>query len=208
VALTPCGLYALRNHGRKAVIESLRTHMAGTVEPLGVPRHWHLMRDLPWNTQGKLPQDRFAAAAARPRGPDARRHTDITAQDGVRTLRLGMEVPLDLIHFNGHFPETPIVPGVVQIEWAMDLARKHLSASLGFHGMEALKFQRLIRPGDPLDLTLTWHPERAKLYFEYRSADQPCSSGRILAAPPPPFTRAPVTPRHRQYNAGWSTVTS
>jgi acyl-coenzyme A synthetase/AMP-(fatty) acid ligase len=184
VALAPSGLHALRNHGRKAVIESLRAHMAGAVEPLGVPRHWRLMRDLPWNGQGKLPQDDFVAAAARPRFPDAHVQADTTAPDGVREFRLSMEVPLDLIHFNGHFPAMPVVPGVVQIEWAMDLARRHLFTELRFHGMEALKFQRLARPGDPLELILTWHPARAKLYFEYRSAGLPCSSGRILAAPP------------------------
>jgi 3-hydroxymyristoyl/3-hydroxydecanoyl-(acyl carrier protein) dehydratase len=158
--------------------------MAGVVEPLGVPRHWRLMRELPWNAQGKLPQDSFAAAAARPRYPDASLQGSTTAPDGVRELRLRMEVPLDLAHFNGHFPATPVVPGVVQIEWAMNLARRHLSADLGFHGMEALKFQRLARPGDALDLTLTWNPSRGKLYFDFRSADQPCSSGRILTASP------------------------
>lgn len=183
VALAPSGIHVLRNHGRKAVIDILRAHMAGAVEPLGVPRHWRLMRELPWNAQGKLPQDTFAAAALRPRAPVARLQSATEAADGVRELRLGMEVPLDLAHFSGHFAETPVVPGVAQIEWAMDLARRHLGQELGFHGMEALKFQRLTRPGDPLDLTLTWHPGRAKLYFEYRSAGQPCSSGRILTAP-------------------------
>lgn len=182
VALTPGGIHALRNRGRKAVIEALRAHMAAAVEPLGVPRHWRLMRELPWNAQGKLPQDSFAAAAARPRAPVASMQSATAAADGVRELRLSMEVPLDLVHFSGHFADTPVVPGVAQIEWAMDLARRHLDADLGFHGMEALKFQRLARPGDPLDLTLTWHPRRAKLYFEFKSAGQPCSSGRILTA--------------------------
>ncbi|OZI60079.1 AMP-binding protein [Bordetella genomosp. 11] len=182
VALAPSGIHALRNQGRKAVIDALRAHMAATVEPLGVPRHWRLMRELPWNAQGKLPQDSFAAAATRPRAPVAQLRSATESADGVRELRLGMEVPLDLAHFNGHFAGMPVVPGVAQIEWAMDLARRHLDAALGFHGMEALKFQRLTRPGDTLDLTLTWHPARAKLYFEYRSDGQPCSSGRILAA--------------------------
>jgi acyl-coenzyme A synthetase/AMP-(fatty) acid ligase len=184
VALAGPGIHALRNGGRKAVIDSLRAHMAGSVEPLGVPRHWRLMRELPWNAQGKLPQDIFTAAARRPRSPDARVELCATSPDGVRESRLHMEVPLDLVHFNGHFPGMPVVPGVAQIEWVMDLARRHLSADLDFLGMEALKFQRLARPGDPLALTLAWHPARGKLYFEFRSADQPCSSGRILTGAP------------------------
>ncbi|ARP81171.1 hypothetical protein CAL12_10180 [Bordetella genomosp. 8] len=185
VALAPSGIHMLRNQGRKALVETLRAHMAATVPALGVPRHWRLMRELPWNDQGKLPQDVFAAAAIRPRAPDARllsTSDNPNDPDGVRELRLSMEVPLDLVHFNGHFADMPVVPGVAQIEWAMDLARRHVRPDLGFHGMEVLKFQRLARPGDPLELTLAWHPSRSKLYFEFRSSGQPCSSGRILAA--------------------------
>jgi acyl-coenzyme A synthetase/AMP-(fatty) acid ligase len=218
VALAPAGIHALRNHGRKAVIETLRAHMAAAVEPLGVPRHWRMMRELPWNAQGKLPRDVFLAAAQRPRWPRVRpdstllhveqgatpgggadtaaggaAHIEAAGASGIeigtiageapRELRLRLDVPLDLVQFSGHFTATPVVPGVVQIEWAMGLARRHLVPSLGFHGMEALKFQRLLRPGDAVELVLTWHPGRGKLYFEYRLADQPCSSGRILARP-------------------------
>ncbi|CAM3562699.1 AMP-binding protein [Bordetella sputigena] len=188
VSLAPSGIHMLRNHGRKALVEALRAHMAAAVPPLGVPRHWRLLRELPWNAQGKLPQDVFAAAAIRPRSPDAHLLSAAETAEGGRELRLSMEVPLDLAHFNGHFADMPVVPGVAQIEWAMDLARRHGATPMGpdlrFHGMEVLKFQRLARPGDPLELTLTWQPARAKLYFEYRSSGQPCSSGRILTGAP------------------------
>jgi acyl-coenzyme A synthetase/AMP-(fatty) acid ligase len=243
VALAPCGIHALRNQGRKTVIEALRAHMTAAVEPLGVPRHWRMMRELPWNAQGKLPRDVFLSAAQRPRWPHVRLHgavapvpshgtqdsldrgmagigprdaahvhgnadapgagpadirTDTVAADMPRELTLHLEVPLDLVQFSGHFPGTPVVPGVVQIEWAMGLARRHLWPSLGFHGMEALKFQQLLRPGDAVALSLSWHPARGKLYFEYRLAGQPCSSGRILArspdAPPPRQDAAPAPP--------------
>ncbi|ANN78477.1 AMP-binding protein [Bordetella flabilis] len=241
VALAPAGIHLLRNHGRRTVIEALRAHMAAAVEPLGVPRHWRMMRELPWNAQGKLPRDVFLSAAQRPRWPHvrpdgavdqvlspgtpdlqdrdmagiggrdaARAHghaeaaaaglsdirTDTVSGEAPRELRLHLEVPLDLVQFSGHFPDTPVVPGVVQIEWAMGLARRLLSPSLGFHGMEALKFQRLLRPGDAVELVLTWHAGRGKLYFEYRLAGQPCSSGRILARPhdatPPRQDSAPT----------------
>ncbi|ARP87060.1 AMP-binding protein [Bordetella genomosp. 9] len=196
VALTQSGIHALRNGGRKALIESLRTHMAAAVEPLGVPRHWRLMRELPWNTQGKLPHDDFLAAARRPRAPVVREAHTSASPDGAFVAQLRLEVPLDLTHFNGHFPDTPVVPGVVQVDWAMALARRHIEAppAIGFHGMEALKFQQLLRPGDVVDLTLTRHHGRAKLYFEYRLGGRPCSSGRILTAPQEDAPRGPGVP--------------
>ena len=48
--------------------------------------------------------------------------------------------------------------------------------------MEVLKFQQLVRPGDEIELTLRFDPERSKLHFAYRHGDAACSSGRIVLA--------------------------
>jgi len=95
-------------------------------------------------------------------------------------LQLKLIVPLDLAHFTGHFQTTPILPGVVQVDWAIELAQRCLDLPPRFAGMEVLKFQRLVRPGDPITLTLRFDSERSKLHFAYRNGDLPCSSGRIL----------------------------
>jgi 3-hydroxymyristoyl/3-hydroxydecanoyl-(acyl carrier protein) dehydratase len=49
-----------------------------------------------------------------------------------------------------------------------------------FAGMEVLKFQQLVRPGDRIELHLRFDAERGKLYFAYRNGVAACSSGRIL----------------------------
>jgi 3-hydroxymyristoyl/3-hydroxydecanoyl-(acyl carrier protein) dehydratase len=49
-----------------------------------------------------------------------------------------------------------------------------------FAGMEVLKFQQLVRPGDEVQLHLRFDPVRSKLYFAYRNETATCSSGRIL----------------------------
>ena len=63
-----------------------------------------------------------------------------------------------------------------------ELAYQELIAELPprFCGMEVLKFQQLVRPGDRIQLSLRFDAERGKLYFAYRNGDAPCSSGRIL----------------------------
>jgi 3-hydroxyacyl-[acyl-carrier-protein] dehydratase len=60
--------------------------------------------------------------------------------------------------FQGHFPDQPIMPGVLIIE-ALAQTAGLLMHELGFHGMTALflsirdaKFRRPVRPGDTLYL--------------------------------------------------------
>ncbi len=179
VALSARGLHALRNEGRKTVVEALRAHLASRFESLAVPRSWRLFRHLPGNAQGKLPQPVFEAAAGpRPLAPVAV-PADLPGQpDNER--RYTLDIPCDLAYFSGHFPTAPVVPGVAQISWAMSLAQRDLLPGVGFAGMEALKFQRLLRPGDVAVLALRWDAIKQKLYFAFTVEGAPCSSGRIL----------------------------
>ncbi|VXC60785.1 AMP-binding protein [Pseudomonas sp. 9AZ] len=178
VALSPAGLHALRNEGRKTVTETLRRHLAGHCEAIALPRRWRLLAQLPYNSQGKLAQATVEAMLAEPR-PTQVEPLSAVEQDGEWQLEL--VVPLDLAHFSGHFPKTPVLPGVVQVDWAQQLARQLIKdLPPRFSGMEVLKFQQLVRPGDRLQLSLRFDAARGKLYFAFRNGEAACSSGRIL----------------------------
>ena len=177
VALSPAGLHTLRNQGRRALVEGLRKHLSGHCEALALPRRWRLLRQLPFNAQGKLPQADLQALllASRSMAPEL-----LERRQQGEELHLRLAVPLDLACFPGHFPHTPVLPGVVQVDWAIALAASQLGLAQRFAGMEVLKFQQLVRPGDELLLTLRHDPARGKLYFAYTCAGLPCSSGRIV----------------------------
>ncbi|WP_312254301.1 acyl-CoA synthetase family protein [Stutzerimonas nitrititolerans] len=182
VALSDAGLHALRNQGRRALTQALRKHLAQYCEALALPRRWRLVRQMPCNAQGKLPQAQLEALLRTPRCLTPERLGE-RQEDDQWHLELG--VPVDLAHFSGHFPQTPVLPGVVQIDWAISLARQLIeSLPPRFQGMEVLKFQQLARPGDRLQLTLRFDAQRSKLHFSYRNGDAPCSSGRILLGAP------------------------
>ncbi|XQE66693.1 AMP-binding protein [Pseudomonas sp. P3C3] len=178
LALSPAGLHVLRNQGRKTVTETLRKHLAGHCEAIALPRRWRLLLELPYSNQGKLAQSTVDELVAAPRPTQV---TPRKVEQVEGEWQLELDVPPDLAHFTGHFPQTPVLPGVVQIDWAQRLARE-LIAELPprFCGMEVLKFQQLVRPGDRIQLTLRFDAERGKLYFAYRNGEAPCSSGRIL----------------------------
>lgn len=178
VVLSDSGLLALRTHGRRALTEGLRQHLRPHCETIALPRRWRLLTQMPLNAQGKLPQAQVQALliAERPRLPE------IIDQQAVDTeLHLTLTVPPDLACFSGHFPKAPVLPGVVQVDWAMKLGQRLLDLPPDFAGMEVLKFQQLVRPGDQLKLTLRFDAPRSKLHFAFHNSDAaPCSSGRIV----------------------------
>ncbi|MGY2167920.1 AMP-binding protein [Pseudomonas gingeri] len=177
LVLSEQGLHALRNQGRRTLTETLRRHLLKHCEALALPRRWRLLRQLPLNAQGKLPQAKVQALlqAPRPKGPEVLAQNET---DGEWLLHLA--VPPDLAYFSGHFPATPVLPGVVQVDWALELGRERLELPAKFAGMEVLKFQQLVRPGDRIELSLRFDPERSKLHFAFRNASAACSSGRIV----------------------------
>lgn len=177
VALSDVGLHELRNGGRRALTQRLREHLADHCEALALPRRWRLLRRLPGNAQGKLPQSLVDELlhAPRSRDPEVLAHHEA---DGEQ--RFELEIPLDLAYFPGHFPKAPVLPGVVQVQWAQQLGRQVFDLPPRFGGMEVLKFQQLLRPGDLCQLSLRWDAERGKLYFAFTRGEATCSSGRIL----------------------------
>ncbi|WP_460140427.1 AMP-binding protein [Pseudomonas sp. S2_E01] len=177
LVLSESGLHALRNHGRRTLTQTLREHLSQHCEAIALPRRWRLLRQLPLNTQGKLPQADVDALlmAPRPKSPEILEQIET---DGEWSLQLA--VPPDLAYFSGHFPQAPVLPGVVQVEWALQLGQQLMNLPEKFAGMEVLKFQQLVRPGDEIQLHLRFDPVRGKVYFAYRNETATCSSGRIL----------------------------
>jgi 3-hydroxymyristoyl/3-hydroxydecanoyl-(acyl carrier protein) dehydratase len=98
--------------------------------------------------------------------------------DATRSeLELGIEA--DNPWFEGHFPGQPILPGVVQIGWAVHFA--HTLHSLGPEvvNLEQIKFKRPIFPGARLTLRLTPSADRQTLRYEYCDAETSYSSGLL-----------------------------
>jgi len=96
----------------------------------------------------------------------------------MSTVSLSVDVPADLVYLQGHFPGQPVLPGVVQIHWAIEHAAKQFGALGTFKGIEALKFHRIIEPGTDLSLELEF--SGGKLRFAYSSGQGVHSQGRIL----------------------------
>lgn len=97
----------------------------------------------------------------------------------TETIVLALRIPEGLAYFSGHFDEVSIVPGVVQIQWAVHYARQYLGINRTFSHMEAVKFKELLLPGQHLTLSLRYWEAGCKLTFCYQSETIEYSSGRI-----------------------------
>ncbi len=83
--------------------------------------------------------------------------------------------------FPGHFPGLPILPGVVQVDWVIRLARVHLGIPCaGFSALRKLKFSAPVLPGTALSLQIDWLPEKQRVDFAYRNGERTVSSGQIV----------------------------
>ena len=99
---------------------------------------------------------------------------------GPGRVELTLRVPADLYYLQGHFPDEPILPGVVQVHWAIELGRERFALDSDFKGMEVLKFHRVIKPDTTLHLTIELAEQTGKLHFQYTSEDGKHSQGRVL----------------------------
>ena len=92
---------------------------------------------------------------------------------------LSLHVSSGLRYFPGHFPGFALLPGFIQIDWAIHYGNALLSMPGQFAGMENIKFQAIVQPGDYLRLELTRSGDR--LEFAYSGNDgQRHSGGRIV----------------------------
>ncbi|KAA2285947.1 AMP-binding protein [Arenimonas fontis] len=165
------GRQLLETEGRGALSKALRAWLEGHADPVALPRRWRFLDALPTDAQGKAGQHRLLELF-RPRMPEPHwlRRTPTEAE-------LELQADAGLAGFQGHFPQQPILPGVVMLDWALRLGREAFGLEGSPQGMEAIKFQQLVRPGQRLRLQLSRLPDA--LAFRFESERGVHASGRL-----------------------------
>jgi acyl-coenzyme A synthetase/AMP-(fatty) acid ligase len=179
VVPSDAGRAVLEQGGKTALNARLRAQLAPGLDAVALPRRWRYLDALPVDARGKTTAAQLLALLdARPRHPAVR----VLEQGDARVL-LELTVPADLLYFDGHFDVAPVLPGVVQVDWAIHYGAHYLGRGGSFAGMQALKFQQMIRPQQPVRLELSRDAATGSLAFRYFSEAGAHASGRILFGP-------------------------
>lgn len=169
VILTSEGRRFLEQHGKAKLNQQMREILAPSIETIALPRVWRYVDSFPLNAQGKTTVAQLHELL----------EGRIIEQGPTRAM-IEITPSPDLIYFDGHFPGSPILPGVVQVDWVMQWARRSFALPPKFKGLQALKFQRVITPNMMFVLDLEHDPSTATVTFKARSAAGQHASGRIL----------------------------
>lgn len=93
-------------------------------------------------------------------------------------VRLSFDIRDDLDCFRGHFPEVSVLPGVVQLHWAVVVAREHFGMTGNPLDVQRLKFKSIVVPPAVVELELI-RTSVTDVRFGYTSPGQAHSEGRL-----------------------------
>ncbi len=85
--------------------------------------------------------------------------------------------------FSGHFPEDPILPGIAEIHMVTETIAKVLQKDLSLQSLTRIKFKKIIRPGDILDIQAITGKTDNQYSFKITSEQQDVCSGRLVLIP-------------------------
>jgi acyl-CoA synthetase (AMP-forming)/AMP-acid ligase II len=187
VVPSAAGRAVLEAQGKPALNARLRAALGTTVEMVALPRRWRYLDRLPVNAQGKttvaallalLDKDGAATAPDTDPRPGLPRVREL--ERAPTRVLLELTAPMLLRYFDGHFDVAPILPGVVQVEWAIHYGRAYFALPPVFKSINALKFQQVILPEQPVLLELMHDTVKGGLNFRFSSEAGQHSSGRVV----------------------------
>ncbi len=174
--LTPEGKSTLEIKGKRSLNLELTNNLSPYFERILLPKRFRYVDKMPVNTQGKIAIEAIKKIfeEVSVKFPQIMSQ----AQPDEKTVTLQLFVSHEIEYFKGHFPGFPILPGVVQLDWAILFAHQFFGVKKEkILNVEQIKFIKAILPERLVTLSLEF--EANKLSFKYFHDDVVCSSGKI-----------------------------
>lgn len=95
------------------------------------------------------------------------------------TAQIALHIPIDHPAFAGHFPGSPIVPGVVLLDEALHAIASSRGLSLATCHLNTVKFLSPLTPGVPVLLTYEVQ-SNGFIHFDIMAETRKIASGSVL----------------------------
>lgn len=177
------GSELIEREGSGSFSRALCASLTPTFDPVLHPRYWRVVPELPANTQGRVPLGAIRALFGASQGAVVADRPEVLDEfSGSGFVERSCRVPLDLTCFAGHFPEVPVVPGVLELDWAMELVAQLLGHAPRVVEIESLRLASPLKPGQRFRVhsRVTRGDETGvKVEFKLWSGDATHATGRV-----------------------------
>lgn len=175
IVLSDEGKKVFRLSGKKGIKSAIKSSLSSQI--ISALRYFHIRSCLPYNEQGKITLKAFEECANAKITPTFRLISQNLSNE-VKTCTLEAYIDEGCFYFDGHFADFPLVPGFVELGFALENAGKYLGISLeSISKIQSVKFSSFLRPCDNARLELEKNEDR--LSFTLYANDKICSSGKI-----------------------------
>lgn len=175
ITLNDSGKENIIKNGRHQFIKELKQYLLNFFPNVVLPRKIRIVNTIPVNTQGKYIKSdinaMFESNLAEP-----------IMQNIIKTdsnLSADLTFLKDSSYFNGHFPNHPILPGVIQIYFVLLLIKQYFNVEMNDYRILKLKFSNLILPDTLVHLDLKKIAEN-EFTFDYYCGNKKYSSAKIV----------------------------
>lgn len=99
--------------------------------------------------------------------------------DELSRHKLLLAISPEMDCFEGHFPDNPILPGIVQLHWAVGFSMSLFGFCEASVEIKRLKFKNIVQPPNVLELVLSKSSTNT-IQFQFNSIGQIHSMGSLI----------------------------
>ncbi|TDR30749.1 AMP-binding enzyme [Hydromonas duriensis] len=179
IELSPNGFQLYKTKSRSEIVDYLKSFLKTHFESLAIPRRWRFVEKIPRNAQDKIEYPTILSILETPPMVKYPKIINITHSNLHSNLEL--EIPQELQYFKGHFKDEPILPGIAQLDWAVEYAKIEFDLHhANVNAIKLLKFSQIIKPKQVINLMLSHNPTKMSTNFSYESNTGRHASGVIV----------------------------
>ena len=175
ITLNDSGKQEIIQNGRPKFINNIKQYLLNYFPNVVLPRKFRIVNDIPVNTQGKYIKTDITSAF----------ESNVPEPIMQNVIKTNSEFVADMVflkdssYFCGHFPNQPILPGVIQIYFVMNFIKKYFHFTPNDYHILKLKFSNLILPDTNVHFELKRISEN-EFIFGYSSDNSKYSNGMIV----------------------------